>query len=98
MVMNMKKRNKDARLVGLLGILGNIFLFIIKIGLVTKSRAMIADAANSGSDIFNSILTLIGNKVSSKSRDEDHNLGHGKAEYIYSLRVNISYILITKDA
>lgn len=96
MVMNMKKRNKDARFVGLLGILGNIFLFVIKIaiGLVTKSRAMIADAANSGSDIFNSILTLIGNKVSSKSRDEDHNLGHGKAEYIYSLIISITMIVL----
>ena len=96
MVMNMNKRNKDARLVGLLGIIGNIFLFSIKItiGIITKSRAMIADAANSGSDTFNSILTIIGNKVSAKSRDDDHNLGHGKAEYIYSLLISITMILL----
>ena len=94
--MNMNKRNKDARLVGLLGIIGNIFLFSIKItiGIITKSRAMIADAANSGSDTFNSILTIIGNKVSAKSRDDDHNLGHGKAEYIYSLLISITMILL----
>ncbi len=80
----MNKRNKDAKFIGLLGILGNVFLFIIKIiiGLITNSKAMIADATNSGSDTFNSILTIIGNKISSKERDEDHNLGHGKAEYI----------------
>ena len=92
----MKKRNQDAKLVGLLGIIGNIFLFIIKIiiGLITNSKAMLADATNSGSDTFNSILTLIGNKVSSKESDEDHNLGHGKAEYIYSLFISITMITL----
>ena len=30
-------------------------------------------------------MTYIGNKIASVPKDEDHNLGHGKAEYIYSL-------------
>ncbi|UKI57708.1 MAG: hypothetical protein L6V81_10470 [Clostridium sp.] len=28
-------------------------------------------------------------------KDDDHNLGHGKAEYIYSMLISISMILIS---
>lgn len=78
----------------ILGILGNLFLLIIKglIGFLTHSEAMIADAFNSAGDIVSSIMTYIGNKIASKPSDEDHNLGHGKAEYIYSMLVSIVII------
>lgn len=78
--------------VGALGIIGNLFLLIIKtiIGFVSKSQAMIADAANSAGDIFASVMTAIGNKISSEPSDEDHNFGHGKAEYIFSLLISLS--------
>lgn len=74
------------------GMLGNIFLLTIKaiIGFITNSQSMIADAFNSASDIFSSIMTFIGNKIASIPSDEDHNLGHGKAEYIYSLLISIA--------
>ena len=77
------------------GIIFNIFLFIIKtiIGLITNSQAMIADAFNSGSDVVSSFITFIGNKISSKPKDDDHNLGHGKAEYIYSMLISVIMIL-----
>ena len=49
--------------VGNYSIIGNIFLLIIKaiIGFISKSQAMIADAANSAGDIFASVMTAIGN-------------------------------------
>jgi cation diffusion facilitator family transporter len=74
------------------GMIGNIFLLIIKatIGFITNSQSMIADSFNSASDIFASIMTFIGNKIASIPSDEDHNLGHGKAEYIYSLLISIA--------
>ena len=85
-----------AKRASIMGIVGNIFLFIIKIivGVVSSSQAMIADAFNSASDIFNSLMTYIGNRVASKSADDDHNLGHGKAEYIYSMLISITMILV----
>lgn len=85
-----------AKRTSIMGIVGNIFLFIIKIivGVVSSSQAMIADAFNSASDIFNSLMTYIGNRVASKSADDDHNLGHGKAEYIYSMLISITMILV----
>lgn len=89
-------RFEVAKRTSIMGIVGNIFLFIIKIivGLITSSQAMIADAFNSASDIFNSLMTYIGNRVASKSADDDHNLGHGKAEYIYSMLISITMILV----
>ncbi len=92
----MENRYKDIKTASYLGIIGNIFLFVIKIiiGFISNSQAMLADAINSGSDILNSILTFIGNKISSKKADDDHNLGHGKIEYFYSLIISIIMIVL----
>lgn len=89
-------RFKETKRASIFGIAGNIFLFIIKIivGIISHSQAMIADAMNSASDILSSIMTYIGNKVSSKEPDDDHNLGHGKAEYIYSMLISLTMILL----
>ncbi|MGN1330208.1 MAG: cation diffusion facilitator family transporter [Clostridia bacterium] len=84
-------RFKSVKLASVLGIIANIFLMIIKgiIGFITNSQAMIADCFNSAGDIFSSFMTFIGNKIASKPYDDDHNLGHGKAEYIYSMLISI---------
>lgn len=81
----------------LMGILGNIFLLIIKsiVGILSNSQAMIADSINSASDIFASAMTSIGNKIASVPEDESHNFGHGKAEYIFSLLISLSMIIIS---
>lgn len=84
-------RYNEVKIASILGIICNLFLLVIKgiAGIMTKSQAMIADAINSASDISSSIMTFIGNKISSIPKDEDHNLGHGKAEYIYSMLISI---------
>ena len=89
-------RFKEAKRASILGIIGNIFLFVIKIivGLISSSQAMLADAFNSASDILSSIMTYIGSKVASKGADEDHNLGHGKPEYIYSMLISVTMIVL----
>lgn len=91
----METRFEDTKRLGILGIVGNIFLLIIKgiVGIITNSQAMIADSINSAGDIFASLMTFIGNKISSKPVDNDHNYGHGKAEYIFSMIISISMIL-----
>ena len=90
------ERFEKAKTASTLGIIGNIFLLIIKgiVGIITKSQAMIADALNSAGDIFSSLMTYIGNKIASQPKDEDHNLGHGKAEYIYSMLISIIMIFM----
>lgn len=90
------ERFEETKKAGLLGIFGNVFLLIIKgtIGFLTNSQAMIADSANSASDIFASIMTFIGNKIASEPKDDTHNFGHGKAEYIFSLFISMSMIIV----
>ena len=89
------ERYKSVKIASILGILGNIMLLIIKgtIGFICNSQSMIADAFNSFGDVFSSIMTFVGNKISSKEADDDHNLGHGKAEYIYSFLISIIMML-----
>lgn len=93
----MEERFSTTKKAGIYGIIGNIFLLIIKaiVGFLTKSQAMIADSMNSAGDIFASLMTFIGNKIASEPDDEDHNFGHGKAEYIFSMFISISMILVS---
>lgn len=56
---------------------------------------MIADSINSASDIFASLMTFIGNKIASEPNDENHNFGHGKAEYIFSLLISLVMIFVS---
>ena len=92
-----EKRYKVTNKVGILGMVGNIFLLVIKacVGITSKSQAMIADSINSAGDIFASLMAFIGNKIASVPNDENHNFGHGKAEYLFSLFIAISMILVS---
>ena len=89
-------RFEQTKKAGLFGIIGNIFLLIIKgtVGFIFRSQAMIADAANSAGDIFASLMTFIGNKIASTPEDDNHNFGHGKAENLFSMFIAISMIVI----
>ena len=90
-------RFQQTKIVGLLGILGNLFLLLIKgsVGILFKSQSMIADSFNSAGDIFASLMTFVGNKIASEPQDESHNFGHGKAEYIFSMLIGISMIVVS---
>ena len=89
-------RYSDMNKANIAGILGNVFLLIIKfiVGFLSKSQAMIADAANSAGDIFASLMSSIGSKIANNPEDETHNFGHGKAEYIFSLFIGLSMIIV----
>ena len=91
------ERHNVTKKVGIVGIIANLFLFVIKIiiGLIGRSQSMIADAVNSAGDIFASLMTWIGNKIASVPNDDDHNYGHGKAEYIFSMIISLSMILVS---
>ena len=90
-VQELEERSKETKKVGIVGIIGNVFLFVIKIivAILSKSNAMLADSINSGTDVLSSLMTLIGGKIAGEPSDEDHNYGHGKAEYIFSLIISL---------
>ena len=74
---------------GVVGILCNIFLFVIKfiIGTILHSISVTADAFNNLSDAGTSVIGLIGIKMAGKPADQDHPFGHGRIEYISALIV-----------
>jgi cation diffusion facilitator family transporter len=79
----------------IIGIVVSAFLAIIKgvTGVLGNSYALIADAIESATDIFTSVMLLVGLKWSARPADEDHPYGHGKGEALIS--VGISLILFT---
>lgn len=86
---------KSVKGVGFFGVLGNVFLLFLKmgIGFLFSSQAMIADGVNSFMDVFSSLMTLIGGKVSEKPRDFDHQFGHKKAEFLFSMFVSVGMMI-----
>ncbi|MCD7709666.1 MAG: cation diffusion facilitator family transporter [Clostridiales bacterium] len=68
-------------------IVGNLLLAAFKLvaGLVAHSSAMLSDAAHSASDVFSSIIVMIGIKVSSKEPDKDHPYGHERLECVAAI-------------
>lgn len=81
------------------GIVANLFLLALKFlgGIFFKSQGLVADAINSFGDVFSSVVTLIGGKISEKPEDIDHEFGHGKAEYVASFFIGIFMIIVGLD-
>ena len=69
---------KVANRVSMITIIGNIALSVIKLiaGIIAHSNAMISDAVHSASDVFSTIVVIIGIKLASKKSDKEHPYGH----------------------
>lgn len=95
MKINHEKSEKAIRTT-YVSIAGNTFLAIAKglTGHFGNSYALIADAIESTTDIFSSILVLFGLKYSTKPADENHPYGHGKAEPLITFAV-VGFLLIS---
>lgn len=91
-----KVRNAYGYLGGVIGILINLILFILKllVGIIVKSIAITADAFNNLSDAFSSIITIVGFKMASKPADKEHPFGHGRIEYISALIIAFIVMLV----
>jgi cation diffusion facilitator family transporter len=76
------------------GIIGNVLLAIIKglAGYFGNSYALIADAIESTSDVFSSLIVILGLKISTKPKDKSHPYGHGKAEPIVAIVVSLTLL------
>jgi cation diffusion facilitator family transporter len=70
-------------------ILGNTALAAIKglAGFFGNSYALIADALESTTDIFSSLLVLFGLKYANRPADKSHPYGHGRAEPLITFLV-----------
>ncbi|MFV9510928.1 cation diffusion facilitator family transporter [Tepidibacillus sp. LV47] len=86
-----EQRFQKAEFAAWVGIIGNLFLAVVKGGLgwIASSKALIADAAHSFSDVAGSIAVLIGLRAAQLPPDKDHPYGHGKAENIAAIIVAV---------
>jgi cation diffusion facilitator family transporter len=77
-------------------IAGNTGLAIIKglAGLFGNSYALIADALESTTDIFASVLVLFGLKYANRPADQNHPYGHGRAEPLVTFLV-VGFLIIS---
>jgi len=73
----------------ILSIVGNALLATGKglAGVFGNSFALIADSIESTTDVFSSILVLIGLKLSTRPPDENHPYGHGKIEALVTFGI-----------
>ena len=87
---------KVANKVSLVSIAGNVVLSLMKLlaGIVAHSNAMISDAVHSASDVFSTIIVIIGIRLASKESDKEHPYGHERLECVAAI-VLAMVLLIT---
>lgn len=78
---------KTAMRISFVSIVINVILSLFKAlaGLVAHSGAMISDAIHSASDVFSTIVVIIGVKISGKESDKEHPYGHERMECVAAI-------------
>lgn len=77
-----------------LGIVVSLGLALVKgtAGVLGNSYALVADAIESLSDVFSSVVLWFALKVAAKPPDQNHPYGHGKAEPLATMVVGIALL------
>lgn len=88
--VNMEEK-KIVQKLSVVGIAGNVVLAAFKLfsGIIGHSGAMISDAVHSLSDVFATLIALIGVVLSKRPEDRNHPYGHERFECVASLVLGI---------
>lgn len=83
----MEQKHNLAYRVSVVSIIVNLILSSFKLaaGILASSGAMISDAVHSASDVFSTIIVIVGVALSRKKSDADHQYGHERMECMASL-------------
>ncbi|WP_394273899.1 cation diffusion facilitator family transporter [Butyricicoccus sp.] len=86
---------RAATKVSMVSIIGNLILSVLKAlaGVIAHSGAMISDAVHSASDVFSSIIVIIGVKISAKESDDEHPYGHERFECVAAIVLSVVLFL-----
>lgn len=78
---------KAAMRVSVISICINLVLSVFKLiaGIIAQSGAMISDAVHSASDVFSTLIVMVGVTASSKASDRNHPYGHERMECVASI-------------
>lgn len=95
-VKDPKVRDSYGKLAGIVGILSNLLLCVMKmlVGFISGSIAIVADAVNNLADASSSVITLAGFKLAALPEDEEHPYGHARIEYIAGMVVSLIIIVV----
>lgn len=95
MEKNKMKANDDfqsvANRVSVVTIIGNVILSVMKLlaGIIAHSSAMISDAVHSASDVFSTIVVIIGIRLSARESDREHPYGHERMECVAAIVLSV---------
>ena len=86
-VLNSQSSKKIIMRVSNISIVVNVLLSAIKfvVGVIANSEAMISDAIHSVSDVFSTIIVMIGANAAAKDPDQEHPYGHDRMECIAAI-------------
>lgn len=84
---NVNDYEKTAMKVSTMSVIWNLLLSVGKLfaGIFANSGAMISDAVHSASDVFSTVIVMIGVKISGKDSDNDHPYGHERLECVAAI-------------
>lgn len=83
----MVENEKIVMKVSMNSMLVNVGLSICKVvaGIVAHSGAMISDGIHSASDVFSTLVVMIGYRLSARESDENHQYGHERIECVAAI-------------
>ena len=75
----------------IVSIIANVLLATFKavVGLLAHSVAIVMDAVNNLTDVFSSVVTIIGTRLSQRPPDLKHPFGHGRIEYFSAIVISV---------
>ena len=78
---------KIAMRVSVVSIVVNLILSFFKLmaGFIGNSGAMVSDAVHSASDVFSTLIVIVGVKISGKKSDTHHPYGHERMECVAAI-------------
>ena len=91
----MENTSREALRVSGVSIAVNLLLSVGKLaaGLIAHSGAMISDAVHSASDIFSTIIVMIGVRLSGKAADREHPYGHERMECVAAILLSVALLI-----
>ncbi|MEB3102017.1 cation diffusion facilitator family transporter [Ferviditalea candida] len=91
-----EQRFMKAQRAAWIGVVGNLALALMKgiVGYISNSKALMADAAHSASDVAGSLAVLVGLRAAQMQPDKEHPYGHGKAEPIAAIVVSVILLFV----
>jgi len=92
-------RSKGGRKAATVAIIANCILTVLNIavGIMSGSYALVSEGAHTLSDVATSIIAYIGFVIGQKPADDEHPLGHGRAEAISGLIIVVFLAIVSYE-